>query len=99
MVTFFYRGESPIEDNQDLFDADITKVKFDVDGYGIELGEPLDAIKAMNIGYFHGMWSHRRDDHMGKGFIQVDLDPEEDAPARRGLDNARQVVREREEKI
>ena len=98
VVTFFYRDESAIEDRQDLFDADITKENFDVDGYGIELGVPLGVITAIDIGYFYGMWSHRRDDHTGKGFIQVDLDPEEDPGARRGLDDARQVIRERNEK-
>ena len=78
VVTFFFRDESAREGYEDLFDPDITKQNFDVDGYGKELGRPLAVVTAMDIGYFHGMWSHRRVDHVWKGFIQVDLDPEED---------------------
>lgn len=80
VVTFYYGNETNTL-NQQLFNPDITKENFDVDGYGIELGKPLDAGTAVLIGYFHGLWSHRRN-HIWKGFIQVDLDPEEDPAAR-----------------
>ena len=81
VVTFFFREESTREGYETLFDPEITKLNFDVDGYGIELGRPLAVVTAIDIGYFHGMWSHRRVDHVWKGFIQVQLDPEEDPPA------------------
>ena len=57
VVTFFFRDESAREGYEDLFDPDITKQNFDVDGYGIELGRPLAVVTVMDIGYFHGMWS------------------------------------------
>ena len=80
VVTSFYGNENPSL-YLELFNPRTTKLNFDVDGYGIELGRPLAVATAMDIGYFHGMWSHRRVDHVWKGFIQVDLDPEEDPPA------------------
>ncbi len=67
VVTFFFQGESPAENYEDLFNPDITKQNFDVDGYGIELGRPLVPATAEVIGYFHGLWAHRRVDHVWKG--------------------------------
>ena len=81
VVTFFYRS-SKNAIQRELLNPTVTKQNFDVDGYGIELGEPLDVATAVEIGYWYGMWSHRRVDLVWKGFIQVDLDPEEDPPAR-----------------
>ena len=95
VVTFFFRDESAREGYEDLFDPDITKQNFDVDGYGIELGRPLAVVTAMDIGYFHGMWSHRRVDHVWKGFIQVDLDPEEDPPAQDRLRTIKEDLEKR----
>ena len=79
VVTFFYGSERNAL-YRELFNPRITKPNFDVDGYGIELGRPLSVATAVGIGYWHSLWSHRRD-HVWKGFIQVDLDPEEDTPA------------------
>ena len=82
VVTFFYGNDNSTAVYREMFDPRITKEKFDVDGYGIELGKPLDVPTAVRIGHFHGLWSHRRVDLVWKRFIQVDLDPEEDPPAR-----------------
>ena len=94
VVTFFFRDESTGADLLNLFNPLITKENFDVDGYGIELGKPLDVATATVIGYFHGLWSHRRVDHVWKGFIQVDLDQEGDQSARRRLHIVRGVTGE-----
>lgn len=36
------------------------------------------------IAYWYSLWSHRRDDSW-KGFVQVDLDPEQDAAVRQSI--------------
>ena len=84
VVTFFYRGESTRADLLELFNPPIIKQNFSVDAYGVELGIPLDAGTAANIGYWHSLWSHNRNGTW-KGFIQVALDQAEDQPARRRL--------------
>ena len=89
VVTFFY-GTDNTALHRELFDTNITKPNFDVDGYGVELGKPLDIGTAAEIGYWFGLWSHRRD-QVWKGFIQVDLDPSEDPSARRRLHVIRQL--------
>ena len=93
VVTFFYWNENNVF-YRELLDPRITKPNFNVDAYGVELGKPLDVATAVQIGYWHGMWSHRRN-QVWKGFIQVDLDPTEDPPARVRL----HVIKEDLEKI
>ena len=83
VVTFYYGNDNSAL-YRGLLDPRITKPNFDVDGYGIELGEPLDIAIAVSIGYLHGLWSHRRN-HIWKGFIQVALDDDEDPAARTRL--------------
>ena len=39
--------------------------------------------------YWYGMWSTRRSDQMPKGFVQVELDPENDHKARLALNEIR----------
>ncbi len=93
VVTFFYKREDTREDYPVLFNPSTTQLNFNVDAYGVELGLPLDMGSAALIGFWHGLWSHRRD-HVWKGFIQVALDPGEDPPAKRCLD----VIAESEER-
>ena len=83
VVTFFY-GNGNNASYEHLLDPRITKPIFHVDARGIELGEPLDVGTAVEIGLWNSLWSHNRDG-IWKGFIQVDLDPEEDPPARARL--------------
>ena len=56
------------------------KTTYSVDAYPFVLGEPSAARHVKQISYWYSMWSHRRDG-MWKGFIQVDLDPQEDLAA------------------
>ena len=79
VVTFFHGSETATLAQQ-LFDPETTTSNFNVDAYGIELGGRLDVGTAVLIGHLHSLWSHRRD-HIWKGFLQVDLDPEQDPPA------------------
>ncbi len=64
-----------------LFDQKHLKETYAVDGYFSVLGQPVDARQVQSISYWYSMWSHRRDG-LWKGFVQVDLDPSQDADAR-----------------
>ena len=57
-----------------------------LDAYGIELERALTPKRADMIGYWHGMWSHRRQDGLWKGFLRVELNPDDDRQARQELD-------------
>ena len=61
-----------------LIDSDQTKPLFSVDAYGQVLGEEMTGPRVRQVAYWYSMWSHRRDDTW-KGYVQVDLDPIEDA--------------------
>lgn len=64
-----------------LFDPKYLKTTYAIDGYFSVLGQPVDARQVKNISYWYSMWSHRRDG-LWKGFVQIDLDPSQDADAR-----------------
>lgn len=83
VVTFF---DMPMGENQrslfkkagQLFDQKFLKETYAVDGYFSVLGQPVDVAQVQQITYWYSMWSHRRDG-MWKGFVQVDLNPSQDA--------------------
>ena len=60
---------------------------FQMDAYGIPLGVTLTPSLVHQIGYWHGMWSHRRGDYLNKGFVRIDLNPDEDVEARCNLES------------
>ncbi len=86
VVTFF---DMPLGENQrsllqkagQVFDQKHLKENYSIDGYFSVLGQPVDARQVQSIAYWYSMWSHRRDG-LWKGFVQVDLDPSQDADAR-----------------
>lgn len=89
VVTFFELPEgqtqrSLVEKNSDAFKTDYLKSTFLVDGYFTQLGQSINQQQVKNITYWYSMWSHRRDS-VWKGFIQVNLDPAEDADAQQML--------------
>ena len=53
-----------------------TKVEFRVDGYLVDLGVPPSLLVERST-YWYGVWSHTRD-LTWKGFVQVDLSPNEE---------------------
>lgn len=63
-----------------LFDSSNVKTTFLVDSYFVVLGEKLDGNSVRRVSYWYSMWSHRRDGRW-KGFVQIDLDPSQDADA------------------
>lgn len=85
VVTFFElpAGEtqtSLMQRDTGLFTQELLKNIYFVDGYFAQLGQPTDRLQVKNIAYWYSMWSHRRNG-VWKGFVQVDLDPTEDAEA------------------
>ncbi|MEZ4740233.1 MAG: hypothetical protein R2818_12975 [Flavobacteriales bacterium] len=55
-----------------------------VDAIGISLTSPALSLVERSC-YWYGLWSHRRND-LWKGYVEVDLDPGQDALARQILD-------------
>jgi hypothetical protein len=94
LVTFFHLPggmdqRSLARNHGHLFSPNRTKAQFHVDAYPCVLGEPTDHRHVKQIAYWYSMWSHRRNG-LWKGFVQVDLSPQEDEAARRALDFIRQ---------
>lgn len=84
VVTFFHlpRGTSQrglAAKVPELTDHASTKATFRVDAYLVHLGMQPERL-AGHSAYWYSMWSHRRT-HLWKGFVQVDLRPEEDSTA------------------
>ena len=60
-------------------DQSIMKNAYFVDAYTVSLGLP-GPLLVQHSTYWYSMWSHRRDSTW-KGYLQIDLDPQEDALA------------------
>lgn len=65
----------------DAFDHDQLKVRFSVDAYMQQLESAGDYLVRQSA-YWYGLWSHQRSTFVWKGFVEIDLDPREDAVAR-----------------
>lgn len=61
-------------------DHDDAKTDFAVDSYFVELDQLSPRELSQQSAYWYSMWAHRRD-FTWKGFLQIDLDPSEDAAA------------------
>ena len=91
LVTFFHvpRGEtikSLWASNQELFDPRTVKEKHQTDAYFAPFNpQAPDDIVKQTI-YWYSLWSHDRNG-LWKGFLEVDLDGDEDLRARRILDS------------
>jgi hypothetical protein len=55
------------------------KADFHVDGYLVGLDQPSERLVAGSA-YWYSVWSHRRN-QAWKGFVEIDLDPTDDAAA------------------
>ena len=85
VVTFFHLPpgtdqQQLAQEHRNLFLTKETKSRFHVDGYPFILGGPIASHDIKLISYWYSMWSHRRSG-LWKGFVQVDLSPNEDASA------------------
>jgi len=61
--------------NTDLLDSAKIKAAYKVDGYITSLGNPADRLVRL-ASYWYGLSSHRRD-HTSKGFVEIDLAPDD----------------------
>ncbi|MBF0136002.1 MAG: hypothetical protein HQL65_07160 [Magnetococcales bacterium] len=92
VVTFYHLppGEtqrSLIEKNATLFDLQQSKNIYFVDHYLQQMrSDQLERLVTKSV-YWYSMWSHRRDKSW-KGYLQINLAPDEDAAARTGLDES-----------
>lgn len=82
VVTFFYLPNSLNQQDfaskaGDLFDREKVKEKFLVDAYLCLLGEPMGTTEVKKVSYWYSIWSHRRNG-VWKGFIQINMDKDED---------------------
>ena len=66
-----------VSQNPDLFYPDRSKLRFHVDAYAMLLGNVLDVSDIQQISYWYSMWSHRKNG-LWKGFVRVDISPDED---------------------
>lgn len=90
VVTFFHLPAGTSQQDlatqfPDLFAQDALKSTYDVDAYIVHLGMAPERLIRQST-YWYSVWSHRRN-QVWKGFVQVDLDPAEDAAARATLAN------------
>jgi hypothetical protein len=85
VVTFYYlpvgsTQQQLLNASPQLFDHARTKTSFEVDAYFSELSSsPLEPL-IRTVSYWYSLWSHRRD-ALWKGYLQLDLAPNEDTTA------------------
>ena len=89
VVTFFELPPGATQEtiyraNPMLFNHVHVKTTFHVDGYPVDLATPPRLLVGSSA-YWYSMWAHRRSDQW-KGYVQVELDPAQDGPARQALD-------------
>jgi hypothetical protein len=82
VVSFFH---SPCElnlseEDAPLLDQSVTKLRFKVDAYSVELDQLTPRELTLWSAYLYSMWSYRRT-QVWKGFLQIELAPTEDAEA------------------
>ena len=90
VVSFFYPIDLNPNSYMNLFDAKATMERFQVHASGIRLGRPLTPEIVKTVGYWYGMWTHRRDGSP-KGFVEVDLTPDLDSTVSEELNQRKQV--------
>jgi len=67
-------------DDLSIFQNDSAKARFQVDAYLVEMNLlPIEQVVGRSA-YWYSLWSHRRN-QAWKGFLQIDLNPAEDAEA------------------
>ena len=89
IVTFYRPPDEQPPELRELFDSTAMSDKYRIDAYAVVLDTALTVHTVETIAYWQGMWSTRRSDRQPKGFVQVDLDPENDPQARQALNEIR----------
>lgn len=85
VVTFFRNPDGGLDDSvapqtMQLLDRRVAKQRLRLDVYYEDLGLASEGIVDRAV-YWYSLWSHRRDNSW-KGYLQVDLAPDQDAAAR-----------------
>ncbi len=75
---------NPAPDDLDALDHTLAKARFSVDSYLVELDVVPPRELTFWSAYWYSMWAHRRN-LAWKGFLQVELRPDEDVNARHWL--------------
>ena len=75
---------NPTSGDLDALDHAASKTRFKVDHYFVELEAVAPSEVAFLSAYWYSVWAHRRN-LAWKGFLQVDLQPGDDAAARHWL--------------
>jgi hypothetical protein len=86
VVTFVHVPDdfAPSDEQIEMLDNEVAMSQFLVDGYFVEINQqPLEIIVERSA-YWYSMWSHRRNEAW-KGYLQIDLNPLQDADARERL--------------
>ena len=88
VVNFFYLPEGHDEKTlykayPALFDEEGVKSKYAIDAYQVPLRQERSIVD--DCVYWFGVWSHKRYTWEWKGYVRVDLSPDEDEAARRVL--------------
>lgn len=91
IVTFFYIPDGHTHEDLDkvLPDPGTVKATFGMDAFIVTLNQTDPEILVKRSAYWAGVWSHRRDDFLWKGFVQIDLDDSEDERTRAELNRLR----------
>ncbi|MBF0550439.1 MAG: hypothetical protein HQK60_07880 [Deltaproteobacteria bacterium] len=94
VVTFYHpplniTEESLVSQNPRLFNAELTKEDYRVDAHFVQLdpqntnSQDLEYLIELTT-YWYSVWSHRRD-YLWKGYLQIELAPDEDSSALENL--------------
>lgn len=91
VVTFYHlpSGKSQLDilqSNPNLFNHGQVKKDFFVDAFLVQLSANAPESLVERSAYWYSVWSHRRDD-IWKGFLQINLAPEEDIVAAANLNS------------
>lgn len=88
VVTFYHLPEGLTQGRllarASPFDSRHAKSTYHVDAYFVQLDARSPEVLVNRSVYWYSIWSHRRDG-LWKGFLQIDLAPDADAMARKGL--------------
>ena len=86
VVTFYYLPASHSQksfgkDHSQLFKNSYNKNKYHMDAYFIDLNSGVPEFLISESTYWYSLWSHRRNT-LWKGYLQIDLSPNDDHIAR-----------------
>ena len=86
VVTFLRTpaGFVPTPEQMLILEHDSTKRQFHVDSFFVEIDKLPPETVVSQSAYWYSMWSHRRN-QAWKGYLQVDLAPDQDQQAREWL--------------